>query len=65
MKKILLPTDFSENSTNAIHYAMAFFKDEACEFYVLNVQKMSSFISDDLMAAQPSVTIFDSFPGLV
>lgn len=60
MKKILLPTDFSENSINAIHYAMSFFKDEACEFYVSNVQKASSFISDDLMAAQGSVTIFDS-----
>ncbi|MFT7051849.1 MAG: hypothetical protein ACJAZK_002467, partial [Psychroserpens sp.] len=29
MKKILLPTDFSENSINAIHYALEFFKNEA------------------------------------
>ncbi|SDS16947.1 Nucleotide-binding universal stress protein, UspA family [Formosa sp. Hel1_31_208] len=60
MKKILLPTDFSENSMNAIHYAMAYFESEACTFYILNVQKVSAFVTDDLMAMQPSETIFNS-----
>ncbi|MEO8934832.1 MAG: universal stress protein, partial [Xanthomarina sp.] len=36
MKKILLPTDFSENSWNAISYALHLFKDEQCAFYLLN-----------------------------
>tara|TARA_R110000868_G_scaffold342697_1_gene603592 strand:- start:1164 stop:2033 length:870 start_codon:yes stop_codon:yes gene_type:complete len=36
MKKILLPTDFSENSWNAIKYALQLFKKETCTFYVLN-----------------------------
>ena len=36
MKKILLPTDFSENSWNAIAYALQLFKNEICEFYLLN-----------------------------
>ena len=36
MKKILLPTDFSNNSWNAIEYALKLFKDEPCEFYLLN-----------------------------
>ena len=36
MKKILLPTDFSKNSLNAIRYAVQLFKDEKCIFYVLN-----------------------------
>ncbi len=36
MKKILLPTDFSENSWNAAKYAISLYKDEACIFYVLN-----------------------------
>jgi nucleotide-binding universal stress UspA family protein len=36
MKKILLPTDFSPNSWNAIAYALQLFKDEACKFYLLN-----------------------------
>ncbi len=36
MKKILLPTDFSDNSWNAIKYAFQLFKDETCTFYLLN-----------------------------
>ncbi|MFD1163941.1 MULTISPECIES: universal stress protein [Hwangdonia] len=36
MKKILLPTDFSENSWNAISYALQLFKNETCKFYLLN-----------------------------
>ena len=36
MKHILLPTDFSENSWNAITYAICLFKDQSCTFYLLN-----------------------------
>lgn len=36
MKKILLPTDFSKNSLNAIRYAVQLFKDEKCVFYIMN-----------------------------
>ncbi|TCK64816.1 nucleotide-binding universal stress UspA family protein [Winogradskyella wandonensis] len=36
MKKILLPTDFSDNSWNAIVYALQLFKQEDCKFYFLN-----------------------------
>jgi len=36
MKKILLPTDFSDNSWNAIKYALNLFKDEECNFHLLN-----------------------------
>ena len=50
MKSILLPTDFSKNSINAIEYAVNLFKDEPVEFFVLNIQKASTFVSDDLMS---------------
>lgn len=36
MKKILLPTDFSKNSWNAIQYALQLFKNEVCTLYLLN-----------------------------
>ncbi|MEP0214146.1 MAG: universal stress protein [Cellulophaga sp.] len=36
MKNILLPTDFSENATNAISYALELFKNESCTFHILN-----------------------------
>ncbi|QCE43333.1 universal stress protein [Psychroserpens sp. NJDZ02] len=36
MKKILLPTDFSDNSWNAIKYALQLYKNETCVFTLLN-----------------------------
>jgi len=48
MKKILLPTDFSPNSINAIHYALNLFKDEKCIFYLLNVYRVPYVTSQDV-----------------
>lgn len=36
MKHILLPTDFSENSWNAIKYALQLYKNEICTFHLFN-----------------------------
>lgn len=36
MKRILIPTDFSDNSWNAIDYAMKMYADEGCIFHLLN-----------------------------
>lgn len=60
MKTILLPTDFSKNSINAIKYATKLLKNEECDFYILNVQKASSFISDDMMSVSSSTTIYST-----
>jgi nucleotide-binding universal stress UspA family protein len=60
MKNILLPTDFSDNARNAIQYALEFFKNELCTFYILNVQKASRYTTDDLMAAPANTTIHQS-----
>jgi nucleotide-binding universal stress UspA family protein len=60
MKSILLPTDFSKISMNAIKFAMKLFENEACNFYLLNVQKASSFISDDMMVVSSSATIYNT-----
>ena len=35
-RKILLPTDFSNNSWWAIKYALKLYKNDACDFYLLN-----------------------------
>jgi nucleotide-binding universal stress UspA family protein len=37
MKNILIPTDFSENSWNAIEYALRFFSKSSCNIYLLHV----------------------------
>jgi len=49
MKNILLPTDFSENSINAIEYASQLFKEIPCKFYLLNVFKIPYLANDELM----------------
>jgi len=36
MRKILIPTDFSENALNAIIYATRLFKYDTCEFIILH-----------------------------
>ncbi|WP_344925416.1 universal stress protein [Aquimarina addita] len=57
MKNILLPTDFSKNSRNAISYAMELFKNELCTFYVLNVQKATGYTTDDLIVSPANRSI--------
>lgn len=36
MKNILLPTDFSENSINAMRYALQLFRDTRCSFFLVH-----------------------------
>lgn len=43
MKKILLPTDFSENAFSAIEYAVQLFRDEKCTFFLLNTYTPAIF----------------------
>lgn len=53
MFKILLPTDFSDNSWSAIVYALKMFEEESCMFFLLNSSLMRfstmSNLSNSLM----------------
>lgn len=51
MKHILILTDFSQCSRNAIQYAINFLKNDTCLFYVMHVHKSGSFTMDDLMSS--------------
>lgn len=42
MKSILLPTDFSDNSWNAIQYAISFFEKTNCHFYILHINRLNN-----------------------
>ncbi|MEN8124284.1 MAG: universal stress protein [Bacteroidota bacterium] len=53
MKNILLPTDFSDNSINAIHYAINFFRDIDCTFFLLNIYRIP------YVAPDQELTYFD------
>lgn len=43
MKRILLPTDFSENSINAIMYALRLFKSQKVTFYLLHTYTPAAY----------------------
>ena len=47
MKNILLPTDFSENSWNAINYAISFFENVECNFYLLHVITVNTMVLEE------------------
>ncbi|WP_242118916.1 universal stress protein [Aestuariivivens sediminicola] len=51
MKNILLPTDFSENSWNAISYAIQFYDNIPCNFYLLHVHR----VREDIMDVSPYI----------
>lgn len=46
MKNILLPTDFSKNSWNAITFALKLFKNETCVFYLLNTYTLTLYSAE-------------------
>lgn len=59
MKKILLPTDFSENALNAIRYAIQLFQDEECIFYLLNTYTPVLYDSDYILHSPASSLSLD------
>jgi len=61
MKNILLPTDFSDNSWNAIAYALQFFEKSSCNFYLLHVKSLSYIAEGDMTFATNQETIEDVY----
>ncbi|XLS30713.1 universal stress protein [Flavobacteriaceae bacterium M23B6Z8] len=60
MKKIILPTDFSSNSRNAIEYATQLFHDEPCEFILLNTFGADSYTTSNLMVLESGNPVYDA-----
>lgn len=61
MKNILLPTDFSENSKNAIRFAMKFFQGETCTFHILNSQNTLSIKATDSVSNVPGTSTSNDY----
>ncbi|MGB5429479.1 universal stress protein [Eudoraea sp.] len=66
---ILLPTDFSKNSWNAISYAMELFKNEKCNFFFLHTYtpsfyRMDYMLGGPLFSAIPDSGVDISLAGL-
>tara|TARA_R110001583_G_scaffold39773_5_gene127455 strand:- start:303 stop:1142 length:840 start_codon:yes stop_codon:yes gene_type:complete len=58
MKNILIPTDFSENSWNALKYGLEFFNDTPCNFYIIHVTQITNYPIGDT-ALYPTGTIVE------
>lgn len=59
MKRILLPTDFSENALNAVDYAVSLFKNEKTHFYLLNTYTPVLYDSDYILYSPTSSLSID------
>ncbi len=58
-KKILLPTDFSKNAWNAIQYAIELYKNETCDFYILNAFNASGYALESMMVPEPGEKFYE------
>lgn len=52
MRKILIPTDFSENANNAIIFAADLFKYEVSEFYIMHAYQDTIYSDDKLITKE-------------
>lgn len=59
MLSILLPTDFSENSMNAIKYALEFFKYQKVKFIVMHAYRNEFYDHDDLVSREVFETVLN------
>lgn len=49
MRKILIPTDFSDNAMNAIKYSLELFKYEVSEFYIMHAYQDEIYADETLL----------------
>ena len=58
-KRILAPTDFSKNAWNALTYALKLYKNDECDFYILNAFSTKPYIIDSIIVAEPGDENYD------
>ena len=61
MKRIILPTDFSENALNAIRYAMELFKEEECTFYLMNTYTPAIYQTEYVLHSPGQIGLGDIY----
>lgn len=52
MRKVIIPSDFSENAFNAIKFAAELFKYERCEFYILHAYADEVYNTEGLLTQE-------------
>ncbi|PIF00117.1 MAG: universal stress protein [Maribacter sp.] len=61
MKRIILPTDFSENAYNAIRYAILLFKDVECTFYLLHTYTPAIYQAEYVLHSPGQIGLGDVY----
>ena len=61
MKRIILPTDFSDNSINAIRYALNLFKDVECTFYLMNTYTPAIYQTEYVLHSPGQIGLGDIY----
>lgn len=56
MKKIVLPTDFSQNAKNAISYALQLFAETDCTLYLFHTYAVPIYYSSEYQTINPYLT---------
>lgn len=59
MKRIILPTDFSENAGNAVRYAIQLFMGEECTFYLLHTYTPAIYRAEYLLHSPGQIGLGD------
>lgn len=59
MTRILLPTDFSDNSFEAIQYALSVYKEVKCTFYLLHTYTPAIYQTEYLMGSPGQIGLGD------
>lgn len=59
MTRILLPTDFSDNSFEAIRYAMLVYREVECTFYLMNTYTPAVYHTDYLIGSPGQIGLGD------
>ncbi|WP_417195795.1 universal stress protein [Bizionia sp.] len=60
MKNILLPTDFSDNSFQAIGYALQLFEQDVCKFYLLHTYTPVIYNMDYMQGSTAQFELMDA-----
>ena len=60
MKSILIPTDFSENSMNAVKYALEFFKYQKAQFYFMHAYQNEFYDHEELVSREVFDDVLDT-----
>jgi nucleotide-binding universal stress UspA family protein len=61
MKRIILPTDFSENALNASRYALKLFEEQECTFYLMNTYTPSVYQPEYVLHSPGQIGLGDIY----